>query len=143
MSNTNTEIVTTAYEKLQKALTQSNTVLPKLEEAVEKGNLDNYATVSQLEEKANKADIANGLTAKGNVSYSNLPTSGNKIGDYYYCSDGISGSGNYVWNGSTWYFGGTGDEGYNLLKNDIDDFVNVALQFDDITMLCLEYKKKR
>ena len=53
MSNTNTEVLTTAYEKLQKALTQSNTVLPKLEEAVEKGNLDNYATVSQLEEKAN------------------------------------------------------------------------------------------
>ena len=53
MSNTNTEIVTTAYEKLQKALTQSNTVLPKLEEAVEKGNLDNYATVSQLEDITN------------------------------------------------------------------------------------------
>ena len=57
MSNTNTEVLTTAYEKLQGALTQSNTVLPKLEEAVEKGNLDNYATVSQLEEKANKGEI--------------------------------------------------------------------------------------
>lgn len=38
MSNTNTEVLTTAYEKLQGAITQSNTVLPKLEEAVEKGN---------------------------------------------------------------------------------------------------------
>lgn len=57
MSNTNTEVLTTAYEKLQGALTQANTVLPELEEAVEKGNLDNYATTSQLEEKAN--DISN------------------------------------------------------------------------------------
>ena len=50
MSNTNTEVLTTAYEKLQEALTQANTVLPPLQEAVEKGNLDNYATVSQLED---------------------------------------------------------------------------------------------
>ena len=57
MSNTNTEVLATAYEKLQGAITQSNTVLPKLEEAVEKGNLDNYATVSQLEEKANEVDL--------------------------------------------------------------------------------------
>ena len=54
MSNTNTEVLTTAYEKLQKALTQSNTVLPKLEEAIEKGNLDNYATTSDLEDIANE-----------------------------------------------------------------------------------------
>ena len=53
MSNTNTEVLTTAYEKLQKALIQADTVLPGLEEAVKKGNLDNYALVSQLEEKAN------------------------------------------------------------------------------------------
>ena len=59
MSNTNTEVLSTAYEKLQGALTQSNTVLPKLEEAVEKGNLDNYATVSQLEDKANKITTDN------------------------------------------------------------------------------------
>ena len=59
MSNTNTEVLTTAYEKLQGAITQSNTVLPKLEEAVEKGNLDNYATVSQLEDIANKNDNIN------------------------------------------------------------------------------------
>ena len=65
MSNTNTEVLTTAYEKLQGAITQSNTVLPKLEEAVEKGNLDNYATVSQLEEKANK-DKVNSLQTQIN-----------------------------------------------------------------------------
>ena len=63
MSNTNTEVLTTAYEKLQGALTQSNTVLPKLEEAVEKGNLDNYATVSSLEEKAKQSDV-NTLNAR-------------------------------------------------------------------------------
>lgn len=57
MSNTNTEVLTTAYEKLQGAITQANTVLPELEEAVEKGNLDNYATTSQLEEKAKQSDL--------------------------------------------------------------------------------------
>lgn len=38
---------------------------------------------------------------------------------------------------------GTPMEILNSVKKDIDDFVNVAPQFDDITMLCLEYKKKR
>lgn len=63
MSNTNTEVLTTAYEKLQGALTQSNTVLPKLQEAIEKGNLDNYATTSDLEEKAKQSDV-NTLNAR-------------------------------------------------------------------------------
>ena len=57
MSNTNTEVLTTAYEKLQGALTQSNTVLPKLEEAVKNADLSNYAKASDLEEKANKTDL--------------------------------------------------------------------------------------
>lgn len=38
---------------------------------------------------------------------------------------------------------GTPMEILNSVKKDIDDFVNVAPQFDDITMLCLEYKKKK
>ena len=57
MSNTNTEVLTTAYENLQEAITQVNTVLPPLQEAIEKGNLDNYATTSDLEEKASKTDV--------------------------------------------------------------------------------------
>lgn len=65
MSNTNTEVLATAYEKLQGAITQSNTVLPKLEEAVEKGNLDNYATVSQLEDIENKTTKINMISEDG------------------------------------------------------------------------------
>ena len=38
---------------------------------------------------------------------------------------------------------GTPKDILESVKNDLDDFVNVALQFDDITMLCLEYKKKK
>lgn len=38
---------------------------------------------------------------------------------------------------------GTPKDILESVKKDIDDFVNVAPQFDDITMLCLEYKKKR
>ena len=78
MSNTNTEVLTTAYEKLQGALTQSNTVLPKLEEAVEKGNLDNYATVSQLEEKANEVDLQ---TQKARIDSFTSLAEGSTTGD--------------------------------------------------------------
>ena len=59
MSNTNTEVLTTAYEKLQGAITQSDTVLSNLQEAIESGNLQNYATTSQLEDIANKNDNIN------------------------------------------------------------------------------------
>lgn len=82
----------------------------------------------QLESKANKNEVANGLRAKGKTTYSNLPSSNNNIGDYYYCSDGDgeNPSGNYVWNGTTWYFGGTGDDGYNKL-NSIIEYTNIGL----------------
>ncbi len=83
-------------------------------------------TTAQLAEKVNKDEVANGLTAKGAVLHANLPTTGNTVGDYYYCSDGdgVHPAGNYVWNGTVWYFGGTGDDGYNLLKEDIFDINN-------------------
>lgn len=69
--------------------------------------------------KVNKDEVTNVLTPKGNSVYASLPSSNNAIGDYYYCSDGdgVNGAGNYVWNGTSWYFGGTGDEGYSELKN--------------------------
>ena len=38
MSNTNTEVITTAYEKLQGALTQANTVLHNLESVIKKAS---------------------------------------------------------------------------------------------------------
>ncbi|MBG1279444.1 BppU family phage baseplate upper protein [Lactococcus lactis] len=77
----------------------------------------------QLAEKVNKDEVANGLTAKGAALYANLPTTRNTVGDYYYCSDGdeTHGAGNYVWNGTAFYFGGTGDQGYNILKDDLDE----------------------
>ena len=76
---------------------------------------------AQLAEKANKDEVTNVMTPKGNIAYASLPTTGNQVGWYYYCpdGDGIHGAGNYVWNGTSWYFGGTGDEGYNLLKKDL------------------------
>ena len=37
---------------------------------------------------------------------------------------------------------GTPHEILPAIKNDIDAFVGEAPQFDDITMLCLEYKAK-
>ena len=76
----------------------------------------------QLEQKADKAEVANGLTAKGSILYASLPTTDNGVGDYYFCSDGddTNPAGNYVWNGTAWYFGGTGDNGYNQLKDVIE-----------------------
>ena len=75
----------------------------------------------QLAEKANKDEVTNVMTPKGTLAYASLPTSGNQVGWYYYCpdGDGVHGAGNYVWNGTSWYFGGTGDDGYNLLKKDL------------------------
>ena len=78
-------------------------------------------TTAQLAQKANKDEVTNVMTPKGTLAYASLPTSGNQVGWYYYCpdGDGTHGAGNYVWNGTSWYFGGTGDEGYNLLKKDL------------------------
>lgn len=80
-------------------------------------------TTAQLAEKANKDEVTNVMTPKGNIAYASLPMTGNSVGWYYYCpdGDGTHGAGNYVWNGTSWFFGGTGDEGYNLLKKDIVD----------------------
>ena len=89
-------------------------------------NVDNkqQKTTEQLAQKANKDEVTNVMTPKGTSAYASLPTSGNQVGWYYYCpdGDGVHGAGNYVWNGKSWFFGGTGDEGYNLLKKDIDDY---------------------
>lgn len=78
----------------------------------------------QLADKVNRDEVTNVLTPKGASLYASLPSTGNSIGDYYYCSDGngTNGSGNYVWNGTVWYFGGTGDEGYNIVNNDLNAF---------------------
>ena len=89
MSNTNTEVLTTAYEKLQGALTQSNTVLPKLEEALEKGDLQNYAKASDLEDIAINAKMV-GFKTDGSDNSGALTTfktlfSGKKL----YFPDGI------------------------------------------------------
>lgn len=80
-------------------------------------------TTAQLAEKVNKDEVTNVMTPKGNIAYASLPMTGNSVGWYYYCpdGDGTHGAGNYVWNGTSWFFGGTGDEGYNLLKKDIVD----------------------
>ena len=87
---------------------------------------------TELTEKANKDEVTNVMTPKGNIAYASLPTTGNTVGWYYYSSDGdgVNGAGNYVWNGTSWYFGGTGDEGYNIIKEQFnsefgitDDFV--------------------
>lgn len=78
---------------------------------------------TQLAEKANKDEVTNVMTPKGTIAYASLPVSGNEVGWYYYCpdGDGTNGPGNYVWNGTVWYFGGTGDEGYSKLKGDLRD----------------------
>ncbi len=114
---------------------------------VSRGEFDNFVnnTNSQLslinEEKADKTDLAitnaavslkadktevtNVMTPKGNIAYASLPTTGNTIGWYYYCADGdgTHGAGNYVWNGTAWYFGGAGDSGYSILKNDLQESI--------------------
>lgn len=85
----------------------------------------NYAEVNY----AKKTEVTNVMTPKGTIAYASLPVSGNEVGWYYYCpdGDGTNGPGNYVWNGTAWYFGGTGDEGYSKLKSDLDHIRNIGL----------------
>lgn len=80
---------------------------------------------SKLAQKVNQDELLNGLTPKDGVkTWSQLQTmtTGNTIGDYYYCSDGdgINPAGNYRWTGNGWSFGGTGDQGYSVLKKDLE-----------------------
>ena len=92
---------------------------PNLKSRLDESDKKQRQNTAQLAEKANKDEVTNVMTPKGTLAYASLPTSGNQVGWYYYCPDGPHGAGNYVWNGTSWYFGGTGDEGYNLLKKDL------------------------
>lgn len=89
-----------------------NNKIPELDERVGVIEDEIEEINSSLDNKVNKSEITNSLTPKGNLPYANLPTEGNNIGDYYYCSDGVNGAGNYVWNGASWYFGGNGNDGF-------------------------------
>ena len=101
----------------------------------------------RMAEKVNKDEVTNVMTPKGTLAYASLPTSGNEVGWYYYCpdGDGVHGAGNYVWNGTSWYFGGAGDEGYNLLKKDLgehrEEFYCVYNHFDKDNVLASTYYK--
>ena len=94
---------------------------PNLRSRLDESDKKQRENTAQLAQKANKDEVTNVMTPKGTLAYASLPTSGNQVGWYYYCpdGDGTHGAGNYVWNGTSWYFGGTGDEGYNLLKEDL------------------------
>ena len=93
---------------------------PNLRSRLDEVDNKQQQTAAQLAQKANKDEVTNVMTPKGTLAYASLPTSGNQVGWYYYCpdGDGTHGAGNYVWNGTSWFFGGTGDEGYNLLKEE-------------------------
>jgi len=108
----------------------------QLELKANQSDLDATSAIVAL--KADKSEVTNVMTPKGNIAYASLPTSGNTIGDYYYCpdGDGVNGAGNYVWNGTVWYFGGTGDDGYNILKDDLTNEANERLAvFDNPTLI--------
>ena len=94
---------------------------PVLNDRLNNADMERAENARKLAQKANKDEVTNVMTPKGTLAYASLPTSGNQVGWYYYCpdGDGTHGAGNYVWNGTSWFFGGTGDEGYNLLKKDL------------------------
>ena len=96
---------------------------PVLNDRLNNADRERTENAQKLAQKANKDEVTNVMTPKGTLAYASLPTSGNQVGWYYYCpdGDGTHGAGNYVWNGTSWYFGGTGDEGYNLLKKDLTE----------------------
>ena len=94
---------------------------PVLNDRLNNADRERTENARKLAQKANKDEVTNVMTPKGTSAYASLPKSGNQIGWYYYCpdGDGVHGAGNYVWNGTSWFFGGTGYEGYNLLKEDL------------------------
>ena len=105
---------------------------PVLNDRLNNADRERSENTRKLAQKANKDEVTNVMTPKGNIAYASLPTSGNEVGWYYYCpdGDGTHGAGNYVWNGTSWYFGGTGDEGYNLLKEYlVNDYYTNNYQF--------------
>lgn len=96
--------------------------------------------ISNLDEtKVNKNEIANGLNAKGACLYAELPSENNSNGDYYYCSDGngTDGAGNYVWNGTAWFFGGLGNN-FGAKNVKLTDGTNTE---DNITGLKYSFNK--
>lgn len=115
--NSNAEIVASRRDKINN---KTHNSLPD--------RLDSVSSqLAQIENiKVNKDEIVNGMRPKGSVAYASLPTTGNNAGDYYYCSDGdgTNPPGNYAWNGLLWYFAGTGDDGYNKVKQMVDSLDN-------------------
>lgn len=111
---------------------------PNLKSRLDNVDKKQQQTSSQLAEKANKDEVTNVMTPKGNIAYASLPMTGNSVGWYYYCpdGDGTHGAGNYVWNGTSWFFGGTGDEGYNLLKSDLACKVPLGLIGNNLLFEC-------
>lgn len=100
---------------------------PVLNDRLNNADRERAENARKLAQKANKDEVTNVMTPKGTLAYASLPTSGNQVGWYYFCpdGDGTHGAGNYVWNGTSWYFGGTGDEGYNLLKEDLINYSSI------------------
>lgn len=80
-----------------------------------------------------KSEVTNSLTPKGKIAHASLPTTGNTLGDYYYCSDGdgTNGAGNYVWNGTSWYFGGSGDDGYAMVTETLKNLSSLKVNLCD------------
>lgn len=116
------EAATAAAENAQEV---ADTYASQLAAKAKQVDLD--TTNAVVAEKADKSAVTNVMTPKGNIAYASLPTTGNTIGWYYYCSDGdgTHGAGNYAWNGASWYFSGTGDEGYSKLKSDLSNGLDV------------------
>ena len=113
---------------------------PVLNDRLNNADSERAENARKLAQKANKDEVTNVMTPKGTLAYASLPTSGNQVGWYYYCpdGDGSHGAGNYVWNGTSWFFGGTGDEGYNLLKGDLTE---IDKDIYEITFNKFDYDK--
>ena len=114
-----------------------------------------YQAHAQLAQKVNKDEITNGiypLEVPGwTYLYADLPEpSEENKGGYLYCTDGdgINGAGNYVSSGSSWYFGGTGDQGYSILKDKLsevklDTFVaNIPVESNIVVLAEGDHKYK-
>ncbi len=100
---------------------------------------DLNATNIEVDKKLNRDEIGTSSypldIADWTYLFANLPTaSTTNKGGWLYCTDGdgTHGAGKYYSNGTSWYYGGTGDEGYNITNKNMGDLTKSILFGDAV-----------
>lgn len=117
-----------------KNISEINTLIAEFNEIIAKNDLGGLITkMIAFENKVIElqASASSPYNFKGSILYSELPTSGNKMNDTYYCTDVKK---RYTWNGNEWHQNGLSEGQYldelsrKAPKNEFD---SLKKTFDD------------